>query len=68
MRLSGKTALVTGAGSRIGKAIAECFAAQGARVAVLDLVGDAAKSAAKGLEGTGHIALEARRVTHGDLS
>jgi len=35
--LSGKTAVITGAGSGIGKAIAQQFAAQGATVFVLDL-------------------------------
>ncbi|HAB25302.1 MAG TPA: short-chain dehydrogenase, partial [Pantoea sp.] len=36
-RLKQKTAVVTGAGSGIGSAIASLFARQGARVALLDL-------------------------------
>jgi NAD(P)-dependent dehydrogenase (short-subunit alcohol dehydrogenase family) len=43
-RLDGKTALVTGAGSGIGEAIALCFAGQGAQVWVVDR--DAPKAAA----------------------
>ena len=35
-RLDGKTALVTGAGSGIGEAIAFCFAGQGAKIWVVD--------------------------------
>ena len=49
MRLEGKTALVTGAGSGIGKCIAETYAREGARVAVVDVDGEAAKAAARGI-------------------
>jgi 3-oxoacyl-[acyl-carrier protein] reductase len=56
MRLNGKTALVTGAGSGIGKCIAETYAREGARVALADINGDAAKSAARAI-GNNAIAL-----------
>ena len=49
MRLDGKTALITGAGSGIGKTIAETYAREGARVALADLNLDAAKAAARAI-------------------
>ncbi len=44
MRLEGKTAIVTGAGNGIGRAIAGLFAEEGARVLVADIEDDAGQS------------------------
>lgn len=45
-RLAGKVAIVTGAGGGFGEGIARLFAAEGAKVGVLDLRGDAAQRVA----------------------
>ena len=56
MRLEGRAALITGAGSGIGRATAELFAAEGASVAVLDLDPVAASMAAAAIEDSGGMA------------
>lgn len=53
MSLAGKTCLVTGAASGIGKRIAEVYAQAGAQVAVADLDGQAAETVAAALRATG---------------
>ena len=51
MTLEGKVAVVTGGGSGIGEAICVRLAADGAKVAVLDVNEDAAKRTAEGIGG-----------------
>lgn len=53
MKLQGKSAIVTGAASGIGKAIAELLASEGAAVAVADLNEDAARKVADAIEASG---------------
>jgi NAD(P)-dependent dehydrogenase (short-subunit alcohol dehydrogenase family) len=55
-RLTGKTALVTGAGSGIGAATAELFAREGARVVVADIDKESAATTADRIRDDGGVA------------
>ena len=64
MRLEGKVALITGAGSGMGRAAAERFGAEGAAVACADLDRDAAEASAEAVrEGGGRAIAIAADVT-----
>jgi 3-oxoacyl-[acyl-carrier protein] reductase len=49
MRLQDRVALITGGGAGIGKATAECFAAEGAQVVLCDLNEEAARATAQSI-------------------
>jgi NAD(P)-dependent dehydrogenase (short-subunit alcohol dehydrogenase family) len=57
MRLENKNAIVTGGAGGIGRATALAFAAEGARVAVVDLRADAASAVADEITAAGGIAI-----------
>ena len=57
MKLKNRIAVVTGAGSGIGKAVAEAFAVEGARVTLVDINGLKAEAAAAGIRQQGGDAL-----------
>lgn len=62
MRLQGKTAIITGAGSGFGAGIARKFAAEGAKVWVVDINADAASAVADEVGGTAFAANVAKRA------
>jgi NAD(P)-dependent dehydrogenase (short-subunit alcohol dehydrogenase family) len=57
---SGRTAVITGAGSGLGAAMAETFAAAGAKLALLDIDGERAEAKAAELRGRGVEAIALR--------
>lgn len=63
MRLEGKTALVTGAGSGIGKTISLVYAREGAMVLASDINAEAARAVAAQIEDSGGVARSIRTDT-----
>ena len=67
MRLKDKVAIITGAGSGFGEAMAKLFAAEGAKVVVSDINGAAAAAVAKSITDDGGVAISSETdVTSAD--
>ncbi|WP_299623234.1 glucose 1-dehydrogenase [Pelagibius sp.] len=60
MRLHGKVAVITGAGSGFGEGIAKLFASEGGRVVVVDINSEAAETVAAEIDGAGGAATALR--------
>jgi NAD(P)-dependent dehydrogenase (short-subunit alcohol dehydrogenase family) len=69
-RLDGRIALITGAGSGIGRAAAQLFAAEGAHVYVTDISGEAAANVAEAIarSGAGSTAMAADVTRREDVA
>jgi NAD(P)-dependent dehydrogenase (short-subunit alcohol dehydrogenase family) len=63
-RLAGKVALITGAGSGMGRAAAELFASEGARIVITDVVDEAGQAAVDAVRAVGGEAT----FVHADVS
>jgi 3-oxoacyl-[acyl-carrier protein] reductase len=68
MRLNGKTAIITGAGSGFGAGIARRFAAEGAAVMVADINAEAARSVAAEIGGLARVVDVSSDGSVGDMA